>query len=310
MVRIKAAWMALVAASLSLIWCDQSLGQAPMREDPERLLSFGHHLLSRGQPYRAEGEYLAFLSLFPNHPLAGEAWFYLGVARREQKLWEEALEAFRKARELARGSLSHEAAMEMGKTLILAGEHKRAAIFLEKLASETEDSPQGKMALIMASEAWIMAREYERAIALLSLVRPGDPGFHEAWDLRQRIERGLRNLPRRDPTVAGLLSALLPGMGHLYAGRPLEALTSLALNGTFLAGIVYSAKEGCFVSAGILSFLELSWYLGGVESAMDSAKRFNEEAQERWLRELGLPSSVGPDKGGGPTLSFGLKWRF
>lgn len=310
MVRIEAVWTTLVAASLSFIWCDQSFGQAPMREDPERLLSFGHHLLSKGQPYRAEGEYMAFLSLFPNHPLAGEAWFYLGVARRDQKLWGEALEAFDKARESARGDLSHEAAMEIGKTLILAGEPKRAAIFLEKVASETENSTRGKMALIMASEAWIMAREFERAITLLSLVRPEDPGFHEALDLRQRIEKGLGNLPRRDPTVAGFLSALFPGMGHLYAGRPLEALTSLALNGTFLAGIVYSAKEGCFVSAGILSFLELSWYLGGVESAMDSAKRFNEEAQERWLRDLGLPSSVGPEKTGGSTWSLGFKWRF
>lgn len=308
--RVRAAWAALVSFFFILSLYGLGIGQAPMREDPEKILSFAHYLLSKGQFYRAEGEYLAFLSLFPHHPLASEAWFYLGITRKEQKLWEGALEAFLKVQEIGNEPFSGEATIEIGNTLLLAGHPRKAAAFLERAAKERGNSPLGSRALIMASRAWIVAMEYEKALALLNLVKPGDPTFSEASDLRQQIEEGMKRLPKKDPIVASILSALFPGMGHLYAGRPVEAITSLALNGAFLIGALYSTKEGCLVSAGILSLVELGWYLGGIESAMDSARKFNQKAEESWLRELGLPSS-GEERGGNSnSLTLSLKWRF
>ncbi len=287
--------------------------QAPMRSDPQKLLAFAHHLREKGDLYRAEGEYMAFLILFPQHPRAAEAWFFLGRTRQSQNNAEGALEAFVQAARTRDPFWSGEAAVGLGETLLNSGKPVEAARSLEAVARDPAWGGYSSRALWLAAKAWLEARDWQRARAVLLEIRPGDPEAHEAALIAQRIEAEAPWLPRKDAWVAGGLSALLPGAGHLYAGRPWEALTSFLLNLAFLAGSVWSAKEGCLVSSGIISFLELSWYLGGIESAAEAARTYNRQQEERWLRELGqMPISVtDPSFSGQGKLSLGgLHWRF
>src|SRR5205823_1439970 len=56
------------------------------------------------------------------------------------------------------------------------------------------------------------------------------------------LELPPRALPgRKDPVVAALLGWFVPGLGHVYAGRPLKGLLYLVLVGAvFGAGLLYS----------------------------------------------------------------------
>lgn len=297
----------------SLGWPGWVYSQAPMRADPQRLLAFAHYLREKGDHYRAEGEYRAFLILFPDHPRAAEAWFFLGKTRQEQKEWPEALEAFLQASARKDPRWSGEAALGMAETLLRAGRPEEAAQSLEQLANDPARGSLRSRALWLAAQAWLRARNWERAEAALQELDPEDPEGSKALRLAGRIRVEAAKLPRRDPWVAGGLSALVPGSGHLYAGRPAEALTSLLLNAAFVAGSLWSAKEGCRVSAGILSFLELGWYLGGIESAAEAARRYNREHEDQWIRELGQE----PDPGGRSSSPqrpriwlLGWQWRF
>jgi hypothetical protein len=97
--------------------------------------------------------------------------------------------------------------------------------------------------------------------------------------------------------VAGTLSAVLPGSGHLYAGRPGQAASSFLLNALFIAGAVIAFQNDSPVLGGILVFFELGWYQGGIRSAAQAAREENQKQERKYRR--GLKQKY--------RLSFGLE---
>lgn len=90
----------------------------------------------RGLHAEAEKEFAAFLAASPQHPLAAEARYRLGVARGEQGRGDDALAAYRDA--LAAGGPTFkfrtECRYRLGLTLRTAAKHAEAAAELEKAA--------------------------------------------------------------------------------------------------------------------------------------------------------------------------------
>jgi len=308
-------WLILLGAALVLLTqIPGADAQPPLREEPEKILGFAHHLLSEGDAYRAVTEYRAFLFLFPGHAKEEEARFFLGKAHQKERDWSEALEAFRQAAEgkEGNGSWAWEAALEYGETLLLAGQPAAAAKTLEEVADTPRwDRIRGR-ALYRAAWGWLQAREWEQAIRTLERIPPDDPLRKAAEQRREEIAREVPSLPQRDPWLAGGLAAILPGSGHMYSGRVKEGLTSFLLNGAFVAGAVFSVREGYLVTAGILSFFELGWYLGGISTAAREAEQFNREQEHRWLmreeeRWEPRPQGMSPSHTG-PIVRW--QWRF
>jgi tetratricopeptide (TPR) repeat protein len=285
-----------------------------LRGDPEKLLGFAHHLSGEGDAYRAVTEYRAFLFLHPGHSKEREAWFFLGKALQQEREWDQALEAFLRTAEGdgGNGPWAEAAVLEYGETLLRAGQPAAAARALEEVA----DSPRWKLirgkALYRAAWAWMQSREWGRADRALERIPPDDPLGRAAEERREEIARDVFSLPRRDSLLAGGLAAVLPGSGHLYCGRIKEALTSFLLNGVFIAGAVFAIREGYPISGGILSFFELGWYLGGIESASQAAERFNREQESQWLKrgeaQWETPLYGAGSGGAAPMLRW--EWRF
>lgn len=308
-----ASAMALVCVAIVLVGARTSLAQAPLREDPEKVLGFANKLMAEGDVYRAISEYKAFLTLFPRHPRSAEAWFGLGKGLREEGDPDGALRAFQqaaKAESEAARPWAREAALEIGETLRMAGHPGPAARALEELANTPRWGEIRARALQRAAWAWMEARQWGEALRALGEIQHSDPLRDPSDRLRDEIQRGLQTLPWRDPWVAGGLAALLPGSGHLYAGRHKEALTSFLLNAAFIAGASWAIREGYLVTGGILSFFELGWYLGGISTAVREARQFNRDREEEWLQGLArrwsqLPLDTGA-KGGEPVI----RWEF
>ncbi len=314
--KITVLWWSTTAClclALLLVGERTSLAQAPLREAPERVLGFAHQLMAEGDAYRAVTEYKAFLILFPRHPRSAEAWFGLGKGLREEGDVDGALRAFQQAEKEeseAGRPWAREAALEIGETLRMAGHPGPAARALEELANTPRWGEIRGRALQRAAWAWLEARQWGEALRVLGEIQHSDPLRDPSDRLREEIQGGLQTLPWRDPWVAGGLAALLPGSGHLYAGRHKEALTSFILNATFIAGASWAIKEGYLVTGGILSFFELSWYLGGISTAVREARQFNRDREEEWLQGLARRWGQSPldsgTKGGEPVL----RWEF
>lgn len=269
------------AAVLMFLLFLAALGQAaqpPGPSTPEGILSFARALLAGGESFRAVTEYQRFLYHFPDHPNAPKAWEGLGRAYAEAGRWSEAAAAFRQLLRVAPGD---EARWLLGAALYRGEQYQDAANIL--LVPE--------------------ATEPEANLGTLALLRAG-----RAADLpppaRADLARAYAELPSKSPALAGTLSAIVPGAGHLYADRPRDALISFALNGAFLWGTYESARRELWAVAGILGFLEAGWYSGNVISAVNAAHKWNRREQGRFLRQwedqavprwglVALPGGVG-----------------
>lgn len=101
----------------------------------------------------------------------------------------------------------------------------------------------------------------------------------------------------KSPTTAGLLSAVLPGSGHVYAGQPFRGL--------FFAGVfglsLWQSLENFHKLAGqyksknatagqLFGLAAIVSYGFGVQDAYDSANRYN----RRYHLKLSLNSTLGP----------------
>jgi tetratricopeptide (TPR) repeat protein len=135
--------------------------------------------------------------------------------------------------------------------------------------------------------AWLQidSGKYEEALATLELLPPESTHYPRARSLHQALEQRPETA-KKSPAVAGTLSAILPGAGHLYAGRPGKAASSFLLNALFIAGAVIAFQNDSPVLGGILVFFELGWYTGGIRSAAQAAREENQNQERKFRREL------------------------
>jgi hypothetical protein len=129
----------------------------------------------------------------------------------------------------------------------------------------------------------------DATLGTLALLR-GGLGASAPSNARQDLAAEYAGLPRKSPALAGGLSAVLPGAGHLYCDRPRDALVSFLLNASFLWATVAAAERDQWALAGILGFFELGWYGGNVVSSVNAAQKWNRREEQRFFEkhEAGL----------------------
>lgn len=84
----------------------------------------------------------------------------------------------------------------------------------------------------------------------------------------------------KSPALAGILTAILPGSGQLYAGSLQAAAVTFVLNGLFIAATVELARDEKWFTAAAAGTAASFFYVGGIMNAVDLARRRNERASE------------------------------
>ncbi|TXD39031.1 hypothetical protein FRC98_01105 [Lujinxingia vulgaris] len=94
-------------------------------------------------------------------------------------------------------------------------------------------------------------------------------------------------LDLKQPWLAATLSAIVPGAGQLYNGRPVDALLALGFTGVFGAASVYAYRGlesiPLTVAAGLVA---LGFYSGNIANALVDARRINATRYQRYYDEL------------------------
>jgi hypothetical protein len=93
-------------------------------------------------------------------------------------------------------------------------------------------------------------------------------------------------LPQRSPTVARILSTVLPGTGQIYTGHTLDGLIGLGLHGALIAGTTGAVLAGLEGAAGIGAFFTWGFYQSQMSNAASLARDFNTQAEERLIGQL------------------------
>ncbi len=114
----------------------------------------------------------------------------------------------------------------------------------------------------------------------------------DAWEnpsgaqvFRRQIA-AFNTIGHKKPGLAGILSAIVPGSGQVYAGRLRDGLTSFVFNGIFIAGIVSAIDSDHTETAWILGFFELGWYSANIYNAMNDCHKTNHLAWESHLNTI------------------------
>jgi tetratricopeptide (TPR) repeat protein len=247
---------------------------------PENIYSFAGYLFNEGQYERAAGEYQRFLFASDSFPRdADSVFFKIALCYRFAEKYKESIGYFQKiVNEYSRSNLVDKAYFEMGLNYSFVDSFKQSneilrAHFLNDSLMNMDKKVKQLIALNhIQQEEWDKAREVLHTTDILQ------------GQLLTFIETG-QNLPRKNPFVSGVFSAVIPGAGKIYCGRPADGFHSLFTVGItgwqayegFKADGVHSVKGWIFGVVGGV------FYLGNIYGSVVAADIYNEE-QEVFFR--------------------------
>ncbi len=240
-------------------------------------IRLGDAFMEEGEYYRAVTEYKRLLILFPKSVMADYALYKIGMAYFHGGEYEQADRTFALFRSKYRESpYFASAAYQQGLSnwrlnrldkaeealdTAAAGasqDEKRQAVFSKSLVELDRGNPVGSQKEL----AGFLAQNPQDAKA---------GGIRKALTLLdQKGESSLKS-----PLLAGTMSALLPGSGHIYAEHYGDGITAFFLNGLFIAGTVIAVKQENYAMAGVAGVIGLPFYLGNIYGAANAANKWN-----------------------------------
>jgi putative component of membrane protein insertase Oxa1/YidC/SpoIIIJ protein YidD len=113
-------------------------------------------------------------------------------------------------------------------------------------------------------------------------------------------------LPSKSRWLAGSLSAVLPGAGQLYAGRPEDAAVAFFTNAVLIGATAYAWHQHERATAGALGFVAFGFYVGNIYGGVNAAEKHDRALQQgaigrtrSWLGRSNLWIGVTPERDGG-----------
>jgi len=250
------------------------------------LFAFAQSLFAAGEYYRAIGEFQRFLFFQPHHPLAPEAQLTLGLALFCGERWVPAFEVFRRvARTAPDDAVRAEASMWMAETHARGGDQAEAIRLLQELMRQYPQGPTAERAAYLIGWGYVQQGRWPEARDAFARVDATSP-YHAS---AERLAAALATPPElshRSPTVARVLSTVVPGSGQIYAGHTLDGLIGLGLHGALIAGTIASVGAGLEAAAGVGAFFTWGFYRTQRSNAATLAQDFNARAEQRFIGQL------------------------
>jgi tetratricopeptide (TPR) repeat protein len=287
---------------LLVLWCHGGLwfslpaahaGPSPLAPpqlrsvDPQPAsFGFAQSLFAAREYYRAIGEFQRFLFFQAHHPLASEALLTIGLAFFCGERWLQAFEVFRQVtRATPDASLRAEAALWMAETRARGGEQVEAIRLYRELMRQYSGSIGAQRAAYLIGWGYLRQRQWPEAREAFAQVDAKSP-YRASGERLAALLDTPPELPYRSPTVARMLSTVLPGTGQIYTGHTLDGLIGLGLHGALIAGMTGAVMAGLEGAAGIGAFFTWGFYRTQMSNAAILAQDFNAQAQERFIGQL------------------------
>ena len=243
-------------------------------------LSLGSHLAAQGNYDAAITEYKRFLFFHPDDSRVGEVYYNIGLAYRAQGLWTEAVTALRTATYLAIDSETKSAyQLALAVTLIATQNYDLAQLELIKVVLRKPSVPLFRRALFLQGVTYIYQFRWEEARNALK-------DYTTDKRLDERFDSAI-NMPQKSVKIARVLSTILPGAGHIYAGDWRDGLNALLLNGALGFLTVDAALDGHYTDAALWAgVVFLRYYRGNTFRAKEAVSQFNLQESRRTAEAL------------------------
>lgn len=164
----------------------------------------------------------------------------------------------------------------------LAGNYAKSLSLFQEAAmlwDSNEVAPYGELALLYARESL-----FDKAKTALERKCDIDGDWY-SFTTNCSIIDGLERMPQKNPTIAMLLG-IIPGAGYIYVNQPLNALSSILINGMLAYALYTSIQTQNYGLGIIIGVLNFSFYSGNIIGSGTSAKRHNEMIKRDAMTEL------------------------
>ncbi len=284
------------------------VAETPAVEAPHReVLQFAYSLMDHGDYYRAITELERYSFLEPGAP---ETWsanlaigraYELGGKASDAATWLQRMQGLTTTPQLRADLL-----VELAYARYLAGSSQVASDDLERFLGDAQSS----------GEASHDTRERARYLLgwtyLTSSRLPEAAETFRAIDLPYSKSLALdvlggTELPHKSPVLAGALSAVVPGLGHVYLGQPFIGLAAFGWNALFGFATYDALHRKIWGVGSVLAGLELLWYGGAIFGAVSGAQKYNRDAELNFLDTMKShydPAPTSWPPGGGASATF------
>ncbi|MBU2430409.1 MAG: hypothetical protein KKH99_06930, partial [Proteobacteria bacterium] len=176
-----------------------------------------------------------------------------------------------------------------------------------KLTRDTaiKDQIYFNLAMIQISEARKGKSEaLDQALEYLEKISPENMPSYAA-DTRIDMVKKAKQIPQKNPTLAGVLS-IIPGGGFAYCGRYKDAAVTFLLNVGLMVAAFQAWENDNEALAGVIGFVETGFYSANIYGGVSSAHKYNRAQVIRILnQEVHIQPKIDPEKKGASlTLNF------
>jgi tetratricopeptide (TPR) repeat protein len=276
-------YLAFILVTLAVI----TLSPASAAETPEKLFSFAKGLYDSRNYYEAHLEFKRLLSYYPSSSLAKESSFMIGMSYLKAGKNMEAADAFNTyISNFPKDEKAKEALVNIAKSYYKSGRFLAGVNKLSDIKSQAGDERLSDLSDYLMGWGYLGDHLFDESSSVFYYIgtREGEYKDNAGW-LASEI-KSAQPLPSKSPALAGIMSALIPGSGQVYAERYYDGLVSFVLNAAFLYLAVEGYNSGNNSTGLFFSVIELGWYSGNIYSAVRSAHKYNEEKADEFVSGL------------------------
>jgi tetratricopeptide (TPR) repeat protein len=255
--------------------------------NPEAVKSFADWLFMQKDYRRAAGEYLRFYFMSGESP-DDTGLFRLGRCYALAGEYEKAIAMYQRLIEdFPESILIQESQYEIALIYFRLTMYRESLTILRsQLITCDLNCPR---LFILSGINYLYLREWHDACTIfhhpefnVSIIY--SPDIVKLIELSERAD----NCKKKNPLYAGILSALIPGLGKMYAEKPGDGFFSFITIGIFGGMAAYSFYEDgpSSVKAWIYASIGGVFYLGNIYGSVIAAAHYNREQQDIILREV------------------------
>ncbi len=243
--------------------------------DANHIFAFADYLEQTGDYYRAITEYRRLVFHWPNHPLASESRYRIGRSYLRGQDYQSALYTFQNLFYQDMPDFDHR---RLRYAIAQSFFYQQNYFQANQQLAALENFPlSDKVPPLSYSRLWCFLRpgDVDEALEFWNQLPQTTTDAIPKANAIQRYLNEMADQPLKNPRLAGWLSAALPGLGQVYAGRPRNAIMSFLINGLFIGGIAAAIDKGNYETAAVLGFFEIGFYTANIYNAVNDAHKTN-----------------------------------
>lgn len=282
MMRVFSWWIAigLLLSAVRIVCTAQT---------PRRYVDLADRHVRNGNIDAAITEYYRHIYLFPDDAELWNVYTRLGKAHLESGKPLECLRSMSAA--LERASTSDERArtrLEIALAHLILDQPIQAQITLMRiLAQPPSDSALLLRVHRLSGVAHILSGQWSDAASSLYEWARHHKDSNATLKLISDMLSDTSDIPHRNPTVATVMSAIIPGSGQIYCGEYLDGLNALLLNGAMIWSGYTQIIEQRYLAAVLIGIPLVSrYYTGNLDRAERYADAFNDRARRAYAARV------------------------